>query len=129
MAAMDTAAGHPLRGLPLAQPDPRLLVVSGDPDRRERWARALAETGYGVSRCVGPTGTCAIVRGQRCPLLAEADIAVYDQDAYIPRLARVLGARHGYRASVLVAQDDEHGRPAALRRTRSVAAGCFGTPR
>jgi len=116
-------------GRGMSEKGPRLLVVSGDPDRRERWARALAETGYDVSRCAGPTGTCAIVQGQRCPLLAEADIAVYDQDAYIPRLARVLGARHGYRASVLVAQDDEHGRPAALRRTGSVAAGCFGTLR
>lgn len=107
----------------------RLLVVSGDPGRRERWARALAETGYDVSRCVGPTGTCAIVLGKRCPLLEEADLAVYDQDAYIPRLARVLGAHPGYQVSVFVAQDDEHGRPAALRRTGSIAAGCFGTPR
>lgn len=54
---MGTAAGLPLRETPLAPPGPRLLVVSGDPDRRERWARALAETGYAVSRCVGPTGT------------------------------------------------------------------------
>ena len=107
----------------------RLLVVSGDPDRRERWARVLAETGHDVGRCVGPTANCAILQGKRCPLLEEADIALYDQEAYIPRLARMLGARHGYRASVLVAQDDEHGRPATLRRTGSLAAGCFGTPR
>lgn len=113
----------------MSEKRPRLLVVSGDPDRRERWARVLTETGYDVSRCVGPTVTCAIVQGKRCPLLDEADIALYDQGAYVPRLARMLGARHGYRASILVAQDDEHGQPAALRRTGSLAAGCFGTPR
>ena len=113
----------------MSEKGPRLLVVSGDPDRRERWARVLAETGYEVSRCVGPTATCAIVQGKRCPLLEEADIALYDQDAYIPRLARMLGARDGYRASILVAQDDEHGRPAALRRVEASTAGCFGTPR
>ncbi len=108
---------------------PRLLVVSGDPDRRERWARVLAETGYDVARCVGPTVTCAIVQGTRCPLLMEADIAVYDREAFIPRIARTLGSRDLYRATVLVAQDDERGRPAALRRNGPHAAGCFGTPR
>lgn len=113
----------------MSEKRPRLLVVSGDPDRRERWARLLAETGSEVARCVGPSVNCAILKGTRCPLLEEADIALYDKDAYIPRLARMLGARHGYRASVLVAQDDEHGRPATLRRVGSLAAGCFGTPR
>lgn len=113
----------------MSEKGPRLLVVSGDPDRRERWARMLAETGYDVARCVGPTVTCAIVQGRRCPLLEEADLALYDQDAFIPRLARMLGARNGYHASVLVAQDDERGRPTSLRRLGSFAAGCFGTPR
>lgn len=113
----------------MSEKGPRLLVVSGDPDRRERWARVLAETGYDVARCAGPASSCAIMEGRRCPLLEEADVALYDRDAFIPRLARVLGARHGYHASVVVGQDDEHGRPALLRRVRSSATGCFGTPR
>lgn len=107
---------------------PYLLVVSGDPDRRERWARVLAETGYEVARCAGPAVSCAIVDGTRCPLLEEADLALYDQDAFIPRLARVLGARHGYDASIVVAQDDDRGRPALLRRVGRSVAGCFGSP-
>ena len=115
----------------MSENGPRLLVVSGDADRRERWARALAETGYDVARCVGPGVSCAIVQGVRCPLLAEADIAVYDRDAFIPRIARVLGATHEHRALVLVAEDDELGRPATLRRVGSSTStvGCFGSLR
>lgn len=128
-ASMAAVAGAAALSTSEAMKGPRLLVVSADPDRRERWARVLAETDHDVSRCVGPTVTCAIVQGKRCPLLEETDIALYDQDAYIPRLARMLGTRHGYRASILVAEDDERGRPAALRRPGSLAAGCFGTPR
>ena len=108
---------------------PHLLVVSGDPERRERWAAVLAETGYEVGRCVGPAGSCAIVEGRRCPLLDEADLALYDADAYAPRLARILGRHHGYRASILVAEDDANGRPAALRRSGGAIPGCFGSPR
>ena len=108
---------------------PRLLVVSGDADRRERWAAVLAETGYDVSRCAGPATSCAIVEGRRCPLLEEADLALYDAGSFVPRLARVLGRQHGYRASVLVAQDDADGRPAALRRGGDTTPGCFGSPR
>lgn len=106
----------------------RLLVVSGDPERRERWAAVLAETGYDVARCAGPAAaSCAIVDGRRCPLLEEADLALYDTVAYVPRLARVLGRQHGYRASVLVAQDDADGRPAAVRRNVVTGPGCFGS--
>lgn len=108
---------------------PYLLVVSGDPDRRERWAAVLAETGHDVVRCAGPATGCAIVDGRRCPLLDEADLALYDAEAYVPRLARVLGRPHEYRATVLVAQDDVNGRPAALRRSGGTAPGCFGAPR
>ena len=107
---------------------PHLLVVSGDPERRERWAAVLAETGYEVARCAGPATSCAIVAGRRCPLLDEADLAVYDADAYAPGLARILGRQHGYRATVLVAQDDANGRPAALRRSGGTSPGCFGSP-
>lgn len=107
---------------------PRLLVVSGDAERRERWAGALMETGYEVGRCAGPATSCAIVEGRRCPLLDEADLALYDADAFVPRVARVLGRAHGYRATVLVAQDDANGRPAALRRGGGTVPGCFGSP-
>ena len=108
---------------------PHLLVVSGDPERRERWAAVLAETGYEVARCAGPVASCAILEGRRCPLLEEADLALYDAEAYVPRLARVLGRQHRYRASVLVAQDDASGRPAAVRRSGGTVSGCFGSPR
>lgn len=107
---------------------PRLLVVSGDADRRERWARVFAEAGYDIARCVGPAVTCAILQGRRCPLLDEADIALYDRESYVPRLARALGGRPPYHAFVLVAEDDAAGQPTAVRRrTGSAGIACFGS--
>ena len=103
----------------------RLLVVSGDTDRRERWARAFAEAGYDIARCVGPTVSCAILKGCRCPLLEEADIALYDRESFVPPVARALGARQ-YQTFVLVAEDDAAGRPRAACRTGSVGIACFG---
>lgn len=78
----------------------RLLVVSGDADRRERWARAFAE--------------------------AEADIALYDLASFVPPVARALGARQ-YQTFVLVAEDDAAGLPAAARRVCSAGIACFGS--
>lgn len=104
----------------------RLLVVSGDADRRERWARVFAEAGYDLARCVGPAVNCAILHGRRCPLLDEADIALYDRDSFAPAIARALGGRQ-YKAFVLVAEDDAAGRPTAVRRTGSAGIACFGS--
>lgn len=100
-----------------------LLVVSGDADRRERWTRVFAEAGYDVARCVGPSVSCAILRGRRCQLLDEADIALYDWASFAPPIARALGGRQ-YKAFVLVAEDDAAGRPTAVRRT---GIACFGS--
>lgn len=106
----------------------RLLVVSADPDRRERWGRVFAEVGYDIASCEGPTASCAILHGRRCPLLDEADVAVYDRESYVPSIARALGRCSPYRAFVLVAQDDADGRPTAVRRgTSSAGIACFGS--
>lgn len=103
-------------------------MVSADPDRRERWARVFAEAGYDIALCAGPTVSCAILQRRRCPLLDEADIALYDRESYVPPLARALGGRPPYRAFVLVAEDDAAGRPTAVRRrTGSAGIACFGS--
>jgi hypothetical protein len=106
---------------------PRLLVVSADPDRRERWARVFEGMSHQTSRCAGPTVTCAILKGHRCPLLEEADIALYDRESFVPALARALGGPTPYRAQVLVAQDDAAGRPTAVRRAGGAGGACFGS--
>lgn len=80
-----------------------------------------------VSRCAGPAVTCAVLQGHRCPLLAEADIALYDRESFVPPLARALGGRDPYRAVVLVAQDDAAGRPSAVRRAGLAGTACFGS--
>ncbi len=106
---------------------PRLLVVSADVDRRERWARGFSDTGYEITRCAGPGASCAILQGHRCPLLAEADIALYDRASFAPPIARALGGRQPYDGVVLVAEDDAAGRPSAVRRAGRSGTACFGS--
>lgn len=56
----------------------RALVVHPDPEVRDGWARAIEATGMRVTRCVGPTVSCALDRGcVRCPLMEGVALAVY----------------------------------------------------
>jgi len=76
---------------------PRAVVVARDPEIRDDWARALEASGMTVTRCVGPTVSCVILRdGCRCPLLEEAGLAIYHDavlsDGFEDRL-RVVGTR------------------------------------
>ena len=58
----------------------RALVVHSDPWIRDAWARALEASGMSVIRCVGPAVTCILDRGSdHCPLLDEADLALYHE--------------------------------------------------
>jgi hypothetical protein len=66
----------------------RILIVSGDPDVREGWARYFEARGLGVVRCAGPEAThCALERGAHCPLLDEADAAYYHDACMTDELA------------------------------------------
>lgn len=70
----------------------RALVVSADPAVRDGWARALEATGLEVHRCAGPGVNCILLGGgERCPLLDEADIALYHEPALTPAFLRRLG--------------------------------------
>lgn len=121
---MGSAVRHPL---PNDIDAPRLLVVSADAGRRERWARVFAGTGYDIACCAGPGASCAILQGRRCPLLAGADIALYDRVSFAPPIARALAAPQPYDAVVLVAEDDAAGRPSAVRRAGRPGTACFGS--
>jgi hypothetical protein len=88
-------------------PAPRAVVVARDPDIRDDWARALEAAGMLVTRCVGPTVSCVIMRdGSRCPLLDEAGLALYHEvelsSGFEDRL-RAVGTR-----AMVVATRDRH---------------------
>jgi hypothetical protein len=76
-------------------PKPRkILVVSGDPDVREGWARYFEARELEVVRCAGPQAThCALERGAHCPLLDEVDVAYYDNACVTEELAADLVKR------------------------------------
>lgn len=108
----------------------RALVVHPDPWVRDGWARALEASGLSVIRCVGPTVTCILDRGgSHCPLLDEADLALYHEplltEAFVDELmatrppAMVIATRDRHRP------DGDH-EPALARvitpRTPSVEA-------
>ena len=63
----------------VAKPPWKVLVVSGDPEVREGWARYFETRGSAVIRCAGPEAThCALAHGAHCPLLEDVDVAYYD---------------------------------------------------
>jgi hypothetical protein len=108
----------------------RALVVHADPWVRDGWARALEASGLSVIRCVGPTVTCILDRGgTHCPLLDEADLALYYEplltEAFVDELtasrpgAMIIACRDRHRS------DGDH-EPALARvitpRTTSVEA-------
>lgn len=75
-----TARGE--RGGPFRPSHTRLtaLVMSGDRETREDWARSLEVMGFSTIRCSGPETTCALLVGSaHCPLHDAADFAVYDE--------------------------------------------------
>ncbi len=65
-----------------------VLVMSGDPQVREGWARHFERIGMCVIRCAGPVNTtCALEIAKHCPLHDDADVAFYDQDSVTDELA------------------------------------------
>ena len=68
-----------------------VLVMSGDPIRRNDWAKFFEEQGMRTIRCAGPEATtCALEIGQSCPLHQEADLIFYDEESVTPRLEEQL---------------------------------------
>jgi hypothetical protein len=81
----------------------RLLVESPDPGLAISNFDAFRDAGFEVTVCGGPAahaGECPVVRGEVCPLMAGADIVLFDLDGDPPRRSEVLAAR---RSEVLTA--------------------------
>jgi len=61
----------------------RLLVESSDGAVAISNFDAFRDAGFEVTVCEGPTGDageCPVVRGESCPLMAEADVVLFDLD-------------------------------------------------
>lgn len=110
--------------------DTVFLVVSDDPERRERWARLFESERTRALRCAGPRVSCALLSGQTCPLLGQADAALYDLDSVIPAFMRLL-PRHRRLPPLFLARDgitpDGRRGPMDVRRYQSLGPVCFGT--
>jgi hypothetical protein len=65
--------------------------MSGDGERRARWAEFFEEQGMRTIRCAGPEATtCALEIAKSCPLHAEADLIFYDEESVTQRLEEQL---------------------------------------
>jgi hypothetical protein len=85
------------------RPPWRLLVESPDPGLAISNFDAFRDAGFEVTVCAGPAvdaGECPVVRGEPCPLMAGADIVLFDLDSDPPRRSQVLAPT---RAEVLAA--------------------------
>lgn len=72
----------------------KLLVVSGEPEVREGWARYFESRGMDVIRCAGPEVThCALEVGAHCPLQEGAEAAYYDNACVTDELVAHLMTR------------------------------------
>jgi hypothetical protein len=85
----------------------RAVVIALDPEVRDGWARALEAMGMEVARCVGPTVSCALLRGEeRCPLLDGASLALYHEAILSEAFVRRLRAANA--PAMAVATRDRH---------------------
>jgi hypothetical protein len=85
--------------------------------------------GFEVSVCGGPAtdaAECPVVRGEQCPLLAEADVVLFDLDSGPSTRSKVLAALRANRPDlpIVVRSNDPPGSPAhadpTIRTTTSV---------
>jgi hypothetical protein len=83
-----------------SRPAPRAVVIALDPEIRDGWARALEATGMEVTRCVGPTVSCALLRGDdratHAPAMAVATRDRHRADGdHEPSLSHVIAPPGG----------------------------------
>jgi hypothetical protein len=82
------------------RPPWRLLVESPEPGIEISNFDAFRCAGFEVTLCQGPldeASECPVVRGEPCPLVAEADVVFFDLDSDPPRRSEVLAAMRANR--------------------------------
>lgn len=108
------------------------LVVSADPDVRGDWAGYFEGLGLRSLACAGPSPRCALLEQGSCPLLQQADVAVYDRSTLTPQLTLRL-VRTSRAVPIAFARDqrDEHGHHQPLVTgvaSRARTTACIGIP-
>ena len=81
----------------------RLLVESPDPGLAISDFDVFRDGGFEVTVCGGPAvdaSECPVVRGEPCPLMAHADVVLFDLDGDPPQRSEVVASR---RSEVLAA--------------------------
>jgi hypothetical protein len=111
------------------RPPWRLLIESREPGLDISNFDAFRSAGFAVTVCEGPgshAAECAVVRDGSCPLLAEADVALFDLDSDPDIRSEVLAAMRAARPDLPIVVRSKappgaaaHGCP-AIRTTTSV---------
>jgi len=103
-----------------------ILVVTSSPERREQWAAAVGGRRTAVETCPGPSERCPLVAGLgSCPLVARADLVIYDVESASPRSFGLVMQAH-LSAEIVLARDRVVGgrhRPTPVMRRASPACG------
>jgi hypothetical protein len=121
-------ASRPAAATDRRGPPWQLLVESPDPGLAISNFDAFRQAGFEVTVCGGPgldPHECPVVRGEACPLMAGADVVLFDLDGDPPRRAELLAAS---RSEVLAAmRANRPGLPVVVMSaglTPDTAAGC-----
>ena len=102
-----------------------IVVASADPNVHEDWAACYAREDAAVIRCAGPLAFCGLKQSRSCPLLAGADVAVYDVAAVSPDfLLRLVRSR--CRAALVFAHDEADAAATARSTSGRSAAAARG---
>lgn len=104
-----------------------IVVVSAWNARRRDWGTLAAGDETRVLRCAGPERFCALMEGHpSCPLLEQADLAIYDVSAVMPSFWTRLHTAHPGLA-VRFARDEltaeGHHRPRVIASSDSPVPG------
>jgi hypothetical protein len=85
------------------RPPWRLLVETPDPALAISNFDAFREAGFEVTVCEGPAvdaRECPVVRGEPCPLVADADVVLFDLDSDLSTRSQVLAATRANRPNL-----------------------------
>lgn len=72
-----------------------IVIASAHEERRRDWVALSQDGDTRVLQCAGPLGSCPLIqRSATCPLLDQADLAIYDAGVIVPAFRARLHAAH-----------------------------------